>query len=155
MGHILNAARTYRSNRDLVREIEGLYKSISQFTNLSQINRHMILWCFNKLNIGTKLLDDQDFKFSGNPSERLAKIAQQIGTTTYVTGTAARAYLDENEFSARKIDIEWVDYSRLPPDPSLPAGSPEVSIIDTFLRCDASTCIFLSTFSDQHNTLFK
>ena len=74
--------------------------------------------------------------------------AHEVGAATYVTGTAAREYLDENEFFVRNINIEWVDYSKLPSDPSLPEGAPEVSIIDTLLRCDEACCIQLSTFSE-------
>lgn len=148
LSHIRNAARRYHSSPDLVREIEALYQSVSHWTNLSQINRHIISWCFEKLKIDTKLLDDRDFEISGNPSERLARIAHEVGAATYVTGTAAREYLDENEFFVRNINIEWVDYSKLPSDPSLPEGAPEVSIIDTLLRCDEACCIQLSTFSE-------
>ncbi|MCP4835606.1 MAG: WbqC family protein, partial [Phycisphaera sp.] len=67
--------------------------------------------------------------------ERLFDILGPLGATTYVSGPAARSYIDESEFTRRGISLHWMDYERYPeyPQPHGPFDH-HVSIID-LLAC--------------------
>ena len=68
-------------------------------------------------------------------SERLAALAAATGATRYLTGPAARAYLDPLPFARRGIMVEWMDYGGLPPYPQCHGGwEPAVSVVDMLLN---------------------
>ena len=47
---------------------------------------------------------------SGERSERLLAFCRHFGASTYVSGDAARAYLDVDLFAQHGIAVEWQDY---------------------------------------------
>ena len=146
IGVIRNAARLHHTDPSIIADLERLFDKLSQLEHLSAINLYSIQWLSERLGINTQILTDEVFHFEGSPSKRLADIAQESGASVYVTGTAARNYLDPTEFGLRQIEIEWVDYCKLPIDPTLPSAGTELSIIDTILRHGFDGGRMLSTF---------
>jgi len=70
-----------------------------------------------------------------DPSERLAALAAARGATRYLTGPAARAYLDPAPFTARGIEIIWMSYEGYPDYTQLWGDfEPRVSIVDPLLN---------------------
>jgi hypothetical protein len=69
------------------------------------------------------------------PTERLVAIAQALGSTRYVTGPAARDYLDLDLFAAAGIEVAWMAYESYPEYPQLWGEfEPRVSIVDLLLN---------------------
>jgi hypothetical protein len=71
----------------------------------------------------------------GTRSERLLRICQHFGAATYLSGTAARQYLDVALFERHGIAVEWQDFAH----PVYPQqhGSfvPFLSALDVLLNC--------------------
>lgn len=82
---------------------------------LSDVNRHFLSGLCLRLGISTKLSDSREFELQEDRSDRLASICEQAGASVYVSGPAARDYLDEAPFAARNIRVDWFDYSGYPP----------------------------------------
>lgn len=60
----------------------------------------------------------------------------QAGATEYVSGPAARDYLDVSVFERRGIRVTWFDYSGYAPYRQLwGAFEPAVSILDLIFNC--------------------
>ena len=131
--HLREASRTTPNSNQIVGEIIELLNEMKHVATLSEINRQTLLWCAEKLEIRTQIRRDHEFTFAGSPSSKLAQISFEAGASTYVTGTAAKAYLDLDEFERRGIEVEWVDYSNLPVDRSLGPNTPELSILNLSL----------------------
>ena len=59
--------------------------------------------------------EDCNLKFTGTPEQRknqkLLRLLKSVGCTTYLTGLAARNYLDISLFTENGIDIEWNCYA--------------------------------------------
>ncbi len=51
---------------------------------------------------------------SGRGTERLLDILLKLGATRYVTGHGAADYLDHAAMEAKGIEVDYVDYARLP-----------------------------------------
>jgi hypothetical protein len=70
-----------------------------------------------------------------DPSERLAALAQAVGADRYLSGPAAKAYLDPAPFARRNIKVAWMDYVGYAAYPQ-PWGEfePAVSVIDLILN---------------------
>lgn len=66
----------------------------------------------------------------GAKTDRLLSILQQVGATHYLSGPAARGYLEEEKLAAAGIALEYMSYD-YPEYPQLHgAFQPQVSIID-------------------------
>lgn len=120
------------------KEIAALLEPVysDRHTTLSLLNRRLIETVCNYLDIRTTIRNSWDYMLVEGRSERLADLSAQAGATTYVSGPAARSYLDEAAFSARGITVEWFDYGGYPEYPQL-WGTFEhgVSIVDLLFNC--------------------
>jgi hypothetical protein len=77
-----------------------------------------------------------DYDLTGERTERLVHLCHQAGAGEYLSGPAARSYLDEGLFAAEGIRVSWMDYSGYPEYGQLfcPPFIHEVSILDLILN---------------------
>lgn len=102
---------------------------------ISNINRHFIEAINAMLGITTKIYDSREFVLSEGKSERLLALCQELGATTYLSGPAARDYLDEKIFTEVGIDVKWMDYGGYKEYHQLfPPFEHGVSVIDLILN---------------------
>lgn len=122
----------YQEFRD---SLHDLYGGLEGVTYLSQVNHRTLGWTFDLLGIAPNVFEARDLSHEGSATARVVQIAKRVGATTYVTGPAARAYLDEDCFDRAGIEVEYFDYSSLPFDPAStgPEGG-ELSVIDLLAR---------------------
>ncbi|HWH73723.1 MAG TPA: WbqC family protein [Methylibium sp.] len=114
-------------------------------TRLAALNRAAIASICRHLGIDTTLSRSIDYPSSGaGRTERLVEICRQAGADCYVSGPAARAYLDEAAFAAAGIAVEWFDYEGYPEYPQLwGAFEHRVSIVDLLAHCGPQSPRFL------------
>lgn len=79
--------------------------------NLSNFNRAIIKQISIKFGTETIFHDAQDFSTSTDASQRLVDICKALNADTYVTGTKAMGYLNQNLFKNSDIQVEWANYS--------------------------------------------
>ena len=102
---------------------------------ISDINRHFIEAINGMLGITTKIYDSREFVLAEGKSERLLALCQELGATTYLSGPAARDYLDEKSFRDAGMNVEWMDYSGYAEYHQLfPPFEHGVSVIDLILN---------------------
>ncbi len=78
----------------------------------------------------TRFMRSSELKSSGVKTERLLSILQQVNASHYVSGPAARDYLDEPMMNASGVSVEWMMYE-YPEYPQLyPPYDPRVSVLD-------------------------
>jgi hypothetical protein len=81
----------------------------------------------------------------GGQSERLLDICRHFGASTYLSGAAAREYLDVPLFERHGIAVEWQDYTH-PVYPQLHgAFVPYLSAIDLILNCGDAAGSYLDS----------
>lgn len=115
-------------------QFEALYAGATQ-THISEINRYFIDALCGMLDIKTKIRDSREFVLAEGKSERLLALCQELGATTYLSGPAARDYLDESIFEAAGIGVEWMDYGGYKEYHQLfPPFEHGVSVIDLILN---------------------
>jgi hypothetical protein len=78
------------------------------------------------------------------PSERLLQICQHLGATTYLSGPAARSYLDIDLFRRHGIEVTWHEEVYFP-YPQRGSGPFDhfVSILDLLMNCGPSSQRYL------------
>ncbi len=139
-GVIENAYRKapyFKQYREFFRE---LFFSATQ-TRLSEINFHFISALCGELGIDTPLGWSSDYGVdSDDATERLALLCEAENADQYISGPAARDYLDESVFNRRGIGVRFFDYSHYREYPQLQEPfSHFVSIIDMLFMCGEDT----------------
>jgi hypothetical protein len=105
-------------------------------TALSAINRRFIEAICARLDIRTRISWSWDYRLDGDRVERLAGLCEQAGADAYLSGPAARQYLDEEVFRRRGITVGWFDYAGYPTYPQLWGDfCHEVSVLDLLFNC--------------------
>lgn len=100
---------------------------------LVDVDRHILVRICGMLGIETRMVDSADYRLEGAKASRLLQLLEQLGTTRYLSGPAARDYLAaaEGDFAAAGITVQYKDYSGYPSYPQLhPEFDHAVSILD-------------------------
>ena len=109
---------------------EELYLG-SEESSLSQVNYLFISSICEILGIKTKLSWSSSFPAIEGNTERLVEWCKHAGATEYLSGPAAKDYIDEQKFVDAGIQLSWMDYSGYPEYPQLyPPFEHSVSILD-------------------------
>ncbi len=113
--------------------VQELYASVPH-PRLSDVNRHFLEGIARFLGIDTTMSLSLDYEPEGTRTERLVDLCVKAGATEYVSGPAAKAYLEEEQFTSRGIAVSWFDYGEYPSYPQVhPPFDPQVSILDLIL----------------------
>ena len=85
------------------------------WTNLSELNQYLIRTIASDiLKISTQLGDSREFQLSGQKLDRLLDLVVRSKATRYVSGPAAKGYVDPARFDKLGIELVWKDYSNYP-----------------------------------------
>ena len=123
--------------------LEPLYCE-SPCKQLSQVNRLFLEAICRYLEIGTKITNSWDYRLTEGKSERLVDICIQAGGTEYISGPAARNYIEEGVFREAGIKVTWFDYDEYPTYPQLWGEFCHgVTILDLLFNCGKSSPKFM------------
>lgn len=115
---------------------------------LSRIN-YKFLKAMNAIfGIKTELRWSSEFELAEERTQRLIDICTDLGASTYVSGPAAKDYMDETPFNDKGIEVEWMDYSGYPQYPQLHGHDFEhgVSAIDLLFNVGPDAPKYMKTF---------
>ena len=135
----------FRTYRDL---LEDLYRG-STSPRLSDVNRRFIDAFANLLGIRTKLSWSMDYTLPDGRVERLVSLCQQAGATAYLSGPAAKDYIDPKLFADAGIELSYIDYSGYPEYLQLfPPFTHHVSVIDLIVSVGPAAPQYLERAGD-------
>ena len=111
--------------------LEDIYTARAWAT-LSELNQHVITTIARDfLGITTRLADARSFAAKGARTDRLLDILGKAGATRYVSGPAAKDYLEEGRFADAGIELVYKDYAGYPEYPQrYPPFDHFVTVID-------------------------
>lgn len=97
------------------RDAQRLF-SVAQahYPALSELNQTLLRGICDYLGIKTRMLDARKLGCIGKKTEKILSICQLLGAETYLSGPAARQYLDTDLLSRNGIATEWKEYNYLP-----------------------------------------
>ena len=112
--------------------IEELYAVAAKETMLARVNELFIRALCELLGIETRVSRLPDSALAGaGPTERLVSACRALGASEYVSGPAARSYLDVERFDQAGVSVSWMDYSGYPEYPQpFPPFEHGVSVLD-------------------------
>ncbi|MGZ8559880.1 MAG: WbqC family protein [Chitinophagaceae bacterium] len=137
-------ASYFRQYRSL---FEELYLNSSE-TYLSRINYSFFVAINEVLGINTKLIWSNDLNLVEGQSERLVDLCKKVGADEYISGPAAKEYLQTDLFEKENIKVSWMDYSGYPEYRQLyPPFKEGVSILDLIFNEGPESSRFLKSFN--------
>ena len=103
---------------------------------LVDVNYKFIYTICNLLGIKTKISFDKDYGLIDGKTERLVNLVQKANGTEYLSGPAAKDYIQESLFKEAGIKLSWMDYSNYSKYSQLyPPFEHGVSILDLLFNC--------------------
>lgn len=104
---------------------------------LYEINRYIIIHIAKDfLGLNTQFADSRDYNSRGVRGEKLLSLLQDADTEVYVSGPAAKSYIDEEKYENVGIKIIWQDYNHYPVYPQHSKRFVHgVSIVDLLCNC--------------------
>ena len=90
---------------------EELFEILSRpFETISDLNIILCRWVMDQFAIKTPLRRSSEFRPKGMKTERLIDLLGKAGATTYLSGPAAKEYLDVSLFRRHAIRLEYKRY---------------------------------------------
>lgn len=113
----------------------GLEAVLSQpYAKLLDLNVDTFRWLTESLGMPWKLVRSSELGIPGRKTERLVALCQKFKATEYLTGDAARDYLEEERFQEIGVTVKWHNY----PHPVYEQGRgefvPYLSVADLLFR---------------------
>ena len=141
--HNYSKAKYFSKYKDL---FESLYLD-SEERFLSRINYRFLTAICDVLGIRTKISWSMDYNSTAGQTERLVNLCKQTGAKVYISGPAAKHYLDEEKFSRDDITLRYMDYDGYPEYNQLsPPFEHRVSIIDLILNTGPDATKYMKSF---------
>jgi WbqC-like protein family len=145
--HAKSIAQNYSRAASYSQEADWLFQQLSAVASeesLTVINQRLISAIAKHLGIQTTLRQCTDFiardvLIEMDPTARLLALCKTCGATHYLSGPAAKAYLDTGVFSTAGIDVAWMSYDGYPNYNQLWGDfDAHMSIVDLILNTGAS-----------------
>lgn len=89
--------------------VEDLYLGMD-FQLLSDVNRCFIERICQILGIRTEIVSSTTLESLSDRNANLVKVCKDLGAKTYLSGPAAKSYLDTKLFGEHGIEVEWMNY---------------------------------------------
>jgi hypothetical protein len=122
-----------------------------RWTNLSDLNQTLVRDISTEfLGIGTRFGDSREYPVTGHKLDRLLDLVVQSGATSYVSGPAARDYIDPERFALAGVALEWKDYGGYPEYPQrFPPFEHRVSVLDLLFNVGPDAPWFIWGWRDS------
>jgi hypothetical protein len=125
-----------------------LFREIANEPLLTVVNVHLLRGIAARLGIATPILRPANIEgldqTVGGRTEGIVAMCKATGATRYLSGLAAKSYLDERMLQEIGVTVEWIDYSGYPEYPQLWGEfDPQVSIIDPLFNTGSDAARFL------------
>jgi len=120
---------------------------------ISKLNIHINEWIIKKLNISTEIKMSSEIITSGNKTDRLINILKKVGATSYLSGPAAKDYLDEGKFLEAGIGLEYKTYKYREYPQLHGCFEPQVSVLDMLFNCGEDARKYLKSFEPNDKVI--
>ncbi len=125
------------------------------WTRLAELNQFLITTIAREfLGIATEFIDSTRFGLTSHKQQRILDLLEAVGAHTYISGPAAKGYLDETCFQAKGIALIWKDYAGYPEYPQFhPPFEHAVSIVDLLFQTGPSATHYIWGWRDAEGRL--
>jgi hypothetical protein len=118
--------------QDNIEWLHDLYKKASRLKRLTDINQFFIREICSKLAITTPITSSDDYGYQHlTKTDRLLAICKAARATEYVSGPAAKSYIEDDHFISHDLKLTYFQYKNYGPYEQLYGDFiPTVSVVD-------------------------
>jgi hypothetical protein len=128
-------------------KLQKTFEIAASKTFLSDVNSLFLTNLCEILNISTPMRFSSEFILKEGKTERLLDLCKQVGATRYVSGPAAKSYIDADLFSGENIELFWMNYTGYPVyRQSYGAFEHSVSVLDVIFNLGDEARTVLKSF---------
>lgn len=119
--------------------LEDIYLT-RRWMMLSDLNQHLIRTIASEvLGIGTRFRDSRELEVSTRNQDRVLDVLAKVDAEVYLSGPAARAYIEPERFADAGVQLVWKDYAGYPEYPQFhPPFAHDVTILDLLFHTGPS-----------------
>jgi hypothetical protein len=141
----LNAIRAHYAGAPFLRDVLTLVEEPLRagHATIADLNVALLTRMCRYLDIHTPIRQSRAFNPSGAKTERLLGLLAATGATAYLSGPSARNYLDESQFRAAGIRLEYKAYDYQEYPQLWGPFESAVSIVDPIANCGPRSRDFL------------
>lgn len=148
--HLATIKHAYRKApffKDYVPLLEDCYAAAAEMERLSDINRLFLERLAPLLGIGTPMTRSEDIPRTAEaPDARLVEICLARGGTDYLSGPAAKSYIDRATFAEAGVRLHYANYDGYPEYPQASeAFEHGVSVIDLLMQTGAEAAAHMKS----------
>ncbi len=118
---------------ELIGKFEEVYNQ--EWEYLQSLNINLLDTVINLLGLDCEFVFASEFDASGTDSDRIQQLSEILDADTYLSGTGAKSYLDENAFTSAGIDIQYQSFEHPTYEQRFGDFVPNLSIIDLLFNC--------------------
>lgn len=108
----------------------------SEWNSLSEFNIYTTKLLCKVMGIECEFLNSKDIESIGFKDDKIISICKSLKATHYLSGPAAKDYIDSNKFDKEKIELSYIDYSIYQEYEQRHEGFDHyVSILDLIFNC--------------------
>ena len=105
------------------------------YGNLAALNRGLIKAVCGYLGIPTRFVASEELSLEGRGTDRILDVMRKTGGDCYISGPAAKAYMEEDKLGAAGVRLLYKDYSGYPSYPQFSSVfDHHVSILDLLFQ---------------------
>ncbi len=109
--HYYGKAPHFARYRDFLQEVYGTRR----WTSLSELNQYITTTIAREfLGITTRFESAEAYGAQGQKHDRIFDLLAKVGATSYLSGPAARSYIDAAAYEAAGIELCYQDYAGYP-----------------------------------------
>ncbi|MGB1206516.1 MAG: WbqC family protein [Chitinophagales bacterium] len=134
---------------------EALYRD-KKWIFLSELNVAFLQAICNILHIETPITYSHNYDLKGNKSERLVDLCCQLEATTYLSGPTAKGYLQEKDFEAANVEVQYMNYDNYPVyHQQFSPFEHHVSVLDLIFNEGEHAKKYMKSFVDEKISIYS
>lgn len=102
---------------------------------LQDLNISIICFICSKLGIKYNFLKSSELSINQNKEDKIIHICKAVGAKVYISGTGAKIYQNEANFTLHGIRLKYSEYTPFVYNQQYPGFQSNVSIIDYLMNC--------------------
>lgn len=114
------------------KELHYIFKQ--KYNKLVDVNMQLIKFIKHAFNLDTEVIYSSELGFTSTSTERLINIVEELDGDIYLSGPMGRNYLDLSLFEAKRIKVEFQDFSHPVYKQCYEGFLPNISSIDALFN---------------------
>lgn len=125
--------------------LEKIYKE-NTWKNLSDFNIYTTQLIATTLGIKTEFVNSKNLDAEGSKDSKLIEICKKLDANYYLSGPAAKSYIDNNKFKNEGIKLAYMNYKYPEYQQLYGEFNHYISVLDVLFNCgdDAKKMIFMN-----------